>query len=62
MSDAALKPGHLLGPYPQQTGEDEDSWLAGVEEGAAAMAEPLLQLWFSFLQLWVIPSSYLLWL
>jgi preprotein translocase subunit SecA len=43
MSDTALKPGHLLGPYPQQAGVDDDSWLAGVEKGAAEMAEPLLR-------------------
>ncbi len=43
MSDAVLKPGHLLGPYPQQTGADEHSWLAGVEESAAAITEPLLR-------------------
>ena len=43
MSDAFLKPGHSLGPYPQQTGVDEDYWLAGMEKGAAEMAEPLIR-------------------
>jgi preprotein translocase subunit SecA len=43
MHDTALKPGHLLGSYPQQIITHDSSWMAGVEAAAGLCVEPVMR-------------------